>query len=168
MRMASLCLLRRTHKGKKELLLGLKKKGFGRGKWNGFGGKFEPFKGDSSVLDTAIRETEEEAKIKARDLEKVAVFNFYYLNNNNWNQQVHIFLCNNWFGHPKESDEMKPAWFEEEKIPFDKMWADDKFWLPEILKGKKLKGEFTFRDKKIIYSKNVKVVKSFSGIKKYV
>jgi hypothetical protein len=29
---------------------------------------------------------------------------------------------------------MKPEWFNIKNIPYDKMWEDDKIWLPEILK----------------------------------
>jgi 8-oxo-dGTP diphosphatase / 2-hydroxy-dATP diphosphatase len=34
------------------VLLGLKKKGFGKGKWNGFGGKVEK---NETILEAAIR-----------------------------------------------------------------------------------------------------------------
>ena len=44
----SLIFIRKTS----EILLGLKKRGFGKNKWNGFGGKVE--KGES-VLQGAIR-----------------------------------------------------------------------------------------------------------------
>jgi 8-oxo-dGTP diphosphatase/2-hydroxy-dATP diphosphatase len=37
---------------KSEILLGLKKRGFGEGKWNGFGGKIES---GESVIQAAIR-----------------------------------------------------------------------------------------------------------------
>ncbi len=42
------------------VLLGMKKRGFGAGKWNGFGGKVE--KGESNT-QAAIRELEEESGI---------------------------------------------------------------------------------------------------------
>jgi hypothetical protein len=29
---------------------------------------------------------------------------------------------------------MKPEWFSIDEIPFDKMWEDDKYWMPRILK----------------------------------
>ena len=35
-----------------EILLGLKKRGFGEGKWNGFGGKVNP---TETITDAAIR-----------------------------------------------------------------------------------------------------------------
>lgn len=34
-------------------------------------------------------------------------------------------------------------WFEKSKLPFDLMWASNKYWLPEILRGKKIKFECT-------------------------
>lgn len=39
----------------------MKKRGFGRGKWNGFGGKVEP--SDASVLAATAREVYEESMI---------------------------------------------------------------------------------------------------------
>ena len=77
------------------MLLGRKKKGFGKGKWNAAGGMFDSLKGDRDIVDTAIRETEEEVGIKIRDLEKVAVFDFLFPKERYWNQRVHVFLCTN-------------------------------------------------------------------------
>lgn len=47
------------------------------------------------------------------------------------------------FSYEKE-DEMKPLWHKVENIPFDKMWPDDIFWLPQVLKGDLIRSEFTF------------------------
>eukprot|EP00392_Amoebophrya_sp_AT5.2_P013465 g13589.t1 len=46
-----------------DVLLGYKKRGFGQGKWNGFGGKFDP-ETDSSFRDCARRELLEESGIE--------------------------------------------------------------------------------------------------------
>jgi hypothetical protein len=43
-------------------------------------------------------------------------------------------------GEVQESDEMRPAWFPENEIPFDQMWADDQHWLPLLLQGNKFIG----------------------------
>ena len=43
------------------VLLGMKKRGFGVGKWNGFGGKVE--NGKTVVFDGAMRELQEECSI---------------------------------------------------------------------------------------------------------
>ena len=44
----TLAMVRKTN----SILLGLKKKGFGEGKWNGFGGKVEK---DETVSEGAVR-----------------------------------------------------------------------------------------------------------------
>lgn len=46
-------------------MLGLKKRGFGVGKYNGFGGKVCV---NESIIDAAIRETQEEANITPKDI----------------------------------------------------------------------------------------------------
>lgn len=143
MRQTTLCLL---IKEDREILLAMKKKGFGKGRWNGVGGKMDYKKGDRNILDTAIRETKEEIGIDVKEIDKVAVFNFRYPYNKDWDQNVHVFLVRGWEGEPSESDEMFPKWFKKNEIPFDKMWDDDKYWLPHILEGKKLKADFIFRE----------------------
>jgi hypothetical protein len=30
---------------------------------------------------------------------------------------------------------MAPQWFPIDAIPYDKMWPDDRFWLPLLLQG---------------------------------
>jgi hypothetical protein len=39
---------------------------------------------------------------------------------------------------------MAPRWFKTSQIPYNKMWADDKYWVPLVLAGKKLQTTFTF------------------------
>lgn len=150
----TLCLLVREG----EILLAMKKRGFGAGKWNGVGGK--PNKEDKNILETAIRETEEEIGVKTNNLEKVAVLTFYFPNKKEWNQDVHVYLAKDWDGEPVESEEMLPKWFKVNDLPFNDMWDDDKIWLPKILEGKKLKAKFTFdQEGKKITDYNIKTVK---------
>jgi hypothetical protein len=39
---------------------------------------------------------------------------------------------------------MAPKWFDIDKIPYDKMWVDDVLWLPKVIKGEYVKGNFYF------------------------
>lgn len=124
-----------------EVLLAMKKRGFGEGLWNGMGGKFDLGKGDVVILDTAVRELEEEIKINSNkeDLKKVALIHFKFPNDpakEGWNQDVHVYLCEKWEGKPRESEEMKPKWFKLDEIPYDQMWDGDKEWIPLVLSGK--------------------------------
>jgi len=137
----SLCLLLRDD----QILLAMKKRGFGAGKWNGYGGK--PQEGEA-IEETAIREMREEIGVGAKlsDLNKVATLRFYFKSTPEWNQEVNIFTILTWEGEPLESEEMKPAWFTRSKIPYESMWPDDKYWLPKVLEGKKLTGDFYFNE----------------------
>lgn len=140
MQQCTLCLLLKEN----QILLAMKKRNFGVGKWNGVGGKPEE---NETIEETAIREAKEEigVLINLFDLEKVANFKFFF-KDGKWDQHVHIFFCRKWSSDIIESDEMKPQWFDIDKIPYENMWQDDKYWLPRILNGEKLEGEFCFND----------------------
>lgn len=161
MKEATICLLIKNGQEDKEILLAMKKRGFGIGKWNGVGGKFDLGKGDKNMTDAAIRETEEEIGVHIKELEKVALLNFTFPYNSDWNQIVHVFFAHNWEKEPIESEEMSPKWFKISDIPYDKMWDDDKFWLPKILDGKKLKADFIFKEGEIISGQNIEIIEKF-------
>ena len=127
-----------------QILLAMKKRGFGVGKWNGVGGKV---KDGENLEKTVQRETWEEIDVKPVEFKKVAVLDFLFPElpkDINWNQRVNVFLVTKWEGEPTESEEMKPQWFKMDKIPFKSMWNDDLLWLPRVLQGEILKGRFTF------------------------
>lgn len=44
---------------------------------------------------------------------------------------------------------MAPKWFPFEEVPYDEMWPDDIYWMPKVLAGKKVVGEFTIVDEKL-------------------
>ena len=54
-----------------EILLGYKKRGFGVGRWNGFGGKVT---NNESIMEGAQRELKEEAGISCLDFRFVGIF----------------------------------------------------------------------------------------------
>jgi 8-oxo-dGTP diphosphatase/2-hydroxy-dATP diphosphatase len=138
----------------KNILLGMKKRGWGEGRWNGFGGKVEDNEG---IVEAAKRELLEESGICANTLEKRGIINFEYLDSGQL-MEVHIFNVCDYSGCLTESEEMTPQWFAIYDIPFDKMWPDDLYWLPIFLKNKKFKGNFTFKDKNTIISHNLEVL----------
>jgi len=39
---------------------------------------------------------------------------------------------------------MRPQWIALADIPYESMWADDAFWLPKVLAGKRVRGRFDF------------------------
>lgn len=149
-------------KGKKitDICLAMKKRGFGVGRWNGVGGKVKTDLKES-IKQAAIREAKEEISVDvSKSLEKVAVNKYYFVHNPTIDLEIHTYLCDNWIGKPTESEEMKPRWFKVEKVPFKKMWDSDHYWIPLILKGKKLKCKSYVDDKDITFKRDIKVVKT--------
>lgn len=122
------------------ILLGLKKRGFGVGKWNGFGGK--ALEGEL-IEDTAVREVREEAGIEVEDVERIGVCEYIWTNDPVIHE-VHIFRATRFSGEPVETEEMNPQWFHVDELPFQDMWADDPYWFPLALAGKKFKAKFYF------------------------
>lgn len=53
------------------------------------------------------------------------------------------------------SDEMEPQWWNWDEIPLEQMWLDDQYWLPQLLAGKDVVGDFVFRDQATIIKHNV-------------
>ena len=128
-----------------KILLGLKKRGFGKGRLNGAGGKLE--KGETPE-ECAIRETQEELGVKVTELEHVAdiVFDDLYNKGVPERDYMHVYIATKWEGEPTESDEIKPEWFEITEMPYDKMWIDDAKWMPQVLRGHKLEAWFHFNE----------------------
>ena len=123
-----------------KVLLGMKKRGFGAGRWNGFGGKVEE---GETIEEAALREVREEAGIAVKEIEKYGIIDFETKDKPEI-LEVHIFKGNDITGEPVESEEMRPSWFHVDDIPFDTMWPDDIYWFPLLLAGKKFKGRFLF------------------------
>ena len=130
------CIIHQNDK----VLLGMKKRGFGEGYWNGFGGKVQS---EETIKDAAVRELHEEAGITASILCKLGILDFEFENSTDI-LEVHLFKCTAYTGEIGESEEMRPKWFNVDSVPFHEMWKDDVFWFPLFLKNQKFKGRFRF------------------------
>ena len=123
-----------------KVLLGMKKRGFGEGKWNGFGGKVNE---GEPIVAAARREIKEEAGIDVLDLDKVGILEFEFQGNPEI-KEVHVFKVREFKGDPTPSEEMDPKWFFVDEIPFMEMWSGDRLWMPHFMKNRKFKGKILF------------------------
>ena len=124
-----------------KILLGVKKRKLGAGRYNGFGGGIEDDDGD--IYDTAIRETRQEAEITLINPERRGRILFHFQSDEQ-DHDVHFFRARRYLGTPRETPEMTAEWFNVNNIPYEKMWAGDKYWLPILLSGNHFLGEFLF------------------------
>ena len=141
----------------KSILLGMKKRGFGAGRWNGFGGKVVQ---GESIEDAAKRETKEECGITITGMEKMGIHEFRFESKPNEVLEVHVFRVDEYKWEPIETEEMRPQWFLLEEIPFKEMWADDEYWFPHFLRNKKFRTSFLFGEGDAILEKEITLLES--------
>lgn len=137
------------------VLLAMKKRGFGAGRWNGVGGKLDP---EETITQALIRECQEEIGVTPTSYHKVARIRFdEYVNGEPTIMQVHAYVADAWEGEPTESEEMKPKWFHIDAVPYDEMWPDDPYWLPQVLAGETITADFTLDENDKIVAFNVRI-----------
>lgn len=136
------------------ILLAMKKRGFGAGRYNGVGGKIEP---GETIEQAMIRECQEEIEVTPVNYWKVAEHDFRLeKGNDEWKQMyTHVYFCDEWQGEPTETEEMAPQWFDRSGIPYKNMWQDDAHWLPRVLEGEKVFGDFTFDNDDNMLTSNI-------------
>ncbi len=127
------------------VLLIRKKRGHGAGKINGPGGKLDP--GETPAAG-AIRETLEETGIEVLDPELHGRFRFVDLVAPQW--FGYVFLARRYQGELVETAEASPFWCPIAELPFAEMWEDDRLWLPRLLAGEHLEGDFLFDDGRLL------------------
>ena len=135
------------------ILLGMKNRGFGKGMYNSFGGKF--LNAEESVEACACRELEEETNIKIQSDEmtrsKVGIQR-YTFENDPMEMIMHVFYIDlkgrsyNVIG----CDEITPQWYDDiNLLPLDNMFADDSLWLTALLSSPvplKIYGSYHFKE----------------------
>jgi len=92
-----------------KILLGYKKTGLGKGKWNGFGGKVEEF--DSSLEEAMKREVKEEAQIDITEYYRAAHLVFQ-IDTIDYLLDVTVYYC----GDLREPPVKLRKWFQNGSI----------------------------------------------------
>ena len=124
-----------------EILLIHKKRGLGAGKINGPGGRIEP--GETPVA-CAIREVQEELLVTPTGVEPSGELFFQFVDG--LSMHGYVFRASGCEGEPQETGEATPHWVSPDELPYERMWEDDRYWMPLMLEGTPFKGYFIFDD----------------------
>jgi len=122
-----------------QILLILKKRGLGSGKFNAPGGRLEP---GETPGQAAVRETREEVGLTPTGLLPAGRLDFAFTDG--YSLRCHVFTASGCTGTLTETDEAAPFWCPEDDIPYGKMWSDDRIWLPLLLDAKPFRAAFIF------------------------
>jgi 8-oxo-dGTP diphosphatase len=122
-----------------QLLLILKKRGLGHGKFNAPGGRLEA---GETPEQAAVRETQEEVGLTPLGLKSAGRLDFAFTDG--YSLRCHVFTADAYEGTLTETDEAAPFWCAESDIPYGRMWADDRLWIPLMLDGRRFEAQFVF------------------------
>lgn len=144
------------------LILGLRKKvsnGLGENLISGIGGKVEKGEKDEEAL---IREIDEEICVKVLEYRDMGRVRFLFPHKPSWNQDVKIYIADEWDGEPTETEAIMPINSIEDKaltkanIPLDRMWDDNSYWLPHVLSGKRIDAFYLFDENSKVIEEKIK------------
>jgi 8-oxo-dGTP diphosphatase len=122
-----------------QVLLIHKKRGLGAGKINAPGGRLE---NGETPLAAAIRETQEEICVTPTGVQAAGELLFQFVDG--FSIHGYVFTATGYTGEPQETGEAIPLWTPTDALPYHRMWADDRVWMPLLLQGKKFTGRFLF------------------------
>jgi 8-oxo-dGTP diphosphatase len=128
-----------------------KKTGLGTGKINAPGGRIEA---GETAAQAAVRECIEEIGLTPHAPSKVGELHFIFTDG--YSLHGTVFIADGFSGEMIETREATPFWCPLDGIPYEKMWEDDRYWLPPVLSGKFFKGYFIFSDD-VMLDKRVEV-----------
>jgi 8-oxo-dGTP diphosphatase len=137
---ATVCYIEREDK----ILLQLKAAHkFGGGRWNGPGGKLE---GQEEPKEAIIREVREETGLVIKNPRFHGIMVLVFGVPEHYRLTAHIYTAHTFTGKPSGNEEGRLRWFPKNRLPYDLMWVDNRYWLPIVLAGGYIRGLCVFEN----------------------
>ena len=131
-----------------DVLLIRKKRGHGAGKVNAPGGRLEP---SETPAACARRELWEEVGVRSGALHPSAVLRFHDRTDGH-DVLGFVFRSMEFDGQPVETPEAVPFWCPWDAVPYEEMWAADRYWIPSVRDGRPVRGDFVFEGERLACS----------------
>jgi 8-oxo-dGTP diphosphatase len=112
----------------------------GASRLNGPGGKLDP--GESAV-EAVTREILEETGLHIAGPRPHGGLDFVFGKPEAFRLRVHIFSTDAYRGALRPT-EGELEWHDVQRLPFDEMWPDNRYWVPFVLDGGVVSGECVF------------------------
>lgn len=131
--------------GGRQVLLGLKRTGFGTGRVVALGGKID---GAESAREAAVREVAEESGIVLVPAEVRAAgsITWQFPARPAWNMAASLFTADAGQAAIVACEEIEPRWYGVDAIPWQDMWQDAPHWIPQLLAGQPVRATIVMSD----------------------
>jgi 8-oxo-dGTP diphosphatase len=112
------------------------------GRLNGPGGKVEA---DESPASSVVREVAEETGLRLETVRAGGALDLVYGEPASRRILVHVFVCER-FGGRVRGREGVLRWYPEARLPYERMWPDNRYWLACVLDGGTVEGSCRYDD----------------------
>lgn len=107
------------------------------GRLNGPGGKIAY----GETATAAIRrEVREETGLRLETVRPAGVLDLRFGNPPSQLLEVQVFTADHYAGRPRGGREGALRWYDLQRLPFDDLWPDMRYWLPLVLAGGEVNG----------------------------
>jgi len=138
MGLATVCFMRRDGK------VLLQRRAPGRvwaGRLNGPGGKVDPGETPAAAV---VREVAEETGVRLAAPTLHGTLDLLFGDPAATRLRVFVYTCALGEGRLRGGREGRLRWFAEDRLPYDQLWPDMRYWLPIVLAGGSVEGACTY------------------------